>query len=285
MRKFKPVFFVVLFLLIFAPFARASVTPEACSRNLEKTRHHALRDLSRLEKYLNEAYSQDLKSWETVYNPLWMARLKKEDRFSATLRAEGEMLYGRYRTFADDFKRLAANAQNQAGAHLESFKKQTAALTACCPVIDAQECLAYRRDEVQSETADFEKLLAKMAQEKKLFAQETEQALSENPSEHPPFGNRYAGHFERWDVKLYPEFLVRLRTLREKFEVEWPGEKCCAECTADRLGISQDPVLNALRPDPQGAKGASGKLVNGASVTAAFKEYDQSKAQSAERKA
>ena len=255
----------------------ASVTPATCADDLEVKKQQALEDLRELEQAWNETHVHFIKYWETTYNPLWMAQLKREDKFSTALQADGEMLFDRYSHFAEEAKIQAQDEQEVVDQKLASFTGHIENLTNCCPVTDTKECLSFRRDEIKEELMDFTELIQKNAQDHRLLSGQIEQTLHENPSEHLPFGNRYAERFERWNVKVHPEFLMRQRMLREKLEVDWPAEKCCALCTADKLGISQDPVLNALKPDAQGSKGVSGQVVNQADVVKAFEEHDEEK--------
>ncbi len=272
--KFNPAAWVVIFgLVIFPP--QLSAGPEECRSSVESVRQKMTQHLWRLENNFVQMNWQYWRYWEVVYGPLWEARLKMKDPFSRALKAEGEVLYGRYDRLAKTYWELARSGWAETMNEFEEAGKGAELTDATCPAKPYQNCLGAWYGTLAERLKVLRDLLRYYDREQNNFAEGLRKTLEETPSDHPDFAQRYHEDLEKMVLKAHPDFFKKIREIRDSLESEWPGQKCCQLCTADL----HDPVLEALKLDPQGSLGAGGKVVNNASVNAAFERFDQEKKQ------
>ncbi len=253
------------------------VTTEACGDWTTDRWLKMLEKLKRLEIDFFERERYQLQLWETLYNPLWSAENKKKDAYSATRRAEGEMLAKRYTQASEDLLLLAEEADQNLSGEIKEIRNQLKGIPFGCDGSEFRMCMTPRREEIASSLDELEKFLAQRKTSELEFTSRMRAALQDKPSEHDALEDLYHERLEKWSVESRIRFLGMMRALREKLEVDWPGDRCCALCTGRVQNTSDDPVLRRVKPDPQGNLGVQGQVVNNASLTDAFERFDREK--------
>ncbi len=270
------VFLFCLFIL--CPVLNAAEpNPDACEDSLTEKWVSMLEDLKRTETFFMESKWNYLKYWETVYNPLWQAQIKKDDTLSLTRKAEGEVLFARYQQLAEDYLSLAEEADSLLRQHLNSLKTAAKLFPSCCVSHDYRVCMAPRSQDIIERAENLEKILELRKSIEIEFSARVRANVHDRPSDHDDFSSRYQNYLQDLEITGNVKILVLIRDLRESLEINWPGQKCCKLCKPVSNDLSQDPVLNRLKPDKQGQTGADGRLVNNASIVKAFERFEESK--------
>ncbi len=253
------------------------VTPDACTEKTDEKFVAMLEEVKKLDLDYFDRERNLIKHWETLYNPLWQARVKKDDPFSTSRHAEGEMLYKRYNQMQEDYLALAEEASAGMAERLEAVRESVKSLPGCCNSTAYRMCMNSWRDDLNTRVDAMEQFLKNRKTHEIEFSSRLRAALEEKPSDHDAFEDRYAEQLTKWAASSRAGFLSKIRDIREKLEVDWPGPKCCAQCTEEGQDESNDPVLKRVKPDPQGNKGVAGNIVNNSDIKAAFDRYDMEK--------
>lgn len=246
-----------------------------CNRELAGDQSDILHSLFELEQNFVQMKWQFHKYREAVYRPLWEARFKSEDPFSLEREAEGKLLYGRYRHLADSLLSLADEAEGKMFDEVDKIRASLTKVTEACKSGEFQNCLGPWWIDLQERLNAFQIFLKKYGLQERKLSDRVEQTIKENPSEHHDFGERYYEFYTEWAVKVYPEFLKQIRIIREKIELDWPNQKCCAVCEPRGQEFSKDTVLSQVSPDREGARGVEGQVVKQKGVTQAFDELEE----------
>lgn len=273
-------------LIILSAFCLPVSADEICSKNVENLRSDALTALYRLEESYRDAGWNYKKYQEMVYNQLWNAVIKRKDAYSEVKKTEGEVLYQRYRLASDQRLRRAENDLEAAFRELETVKKGLVKEDSCGGALQSEKpgdnisqfnnCMEIWDHETGDLLKDLEKLLKRYEKKQADFSEMIEAHLTDNPSNHDTFEDRYHDFFYEFDFKTQAVFLKLVRNIQERFEWNWPAEECCAVCQADQRS-RWDPVLSQVKPDPQGDSGVGGNLVNNARLKLAFEKFEKDK--------
>lgn len=216
------------------------------------------------------------KARETYYVPLWDAAIKKKDRFSPPLRAEGELLYQRYLSEAEAARDLAEEDSRNLFEEWESFKAGLSEISNACPLSKYRDCIEVWASKIEGLSEKLQKALNALILQERELTQSVAKTADETPSEHSAFGARYREIRGHWIEKYDPEVLSALRGIREELENNWAGDSCCKLCTAEN-SKEEDPVLQQIKPKSEGSKGVSGRVVNQANISQAIDELDRQK--------
>lgn len=269
-------FIIAVFFSSFAAQAQAA-DPSSCEDQLTEKWIGMMDDVKRMETYFMERKWNYLKYWETVYNPLWQAQIRKDDQLSEKRRAEGEVLYARYSRLAEDYLSDAELADEKLTERISSLYEAVKAIPSCCSGHDFRQCMAPRSQDIFERTENFDKILQLRKTVETEFSARVRASVLERPSDHDEFSSRYLEYIERFEGSETVKILRLLRELRDSLEAVWPGQKCCALCVPVSTDTSQDPVLTRLKPNDQGQTGVDGRVVNNASVIKAFEEFEEIK--------
>lgn len=280
-----PFLFSAVFLVLFSQTCCAQ--EETCGKNVESLRANALTALHRFDENFRNAGWNYRKYQELVYNPLWEAVVKRRDTYSKERQTEGEVLYRRYRLAADQRSGLAESDLENAFREFETVKRGMVQEDSCGGALKSAKpgenisqfnnCMSLWNHGTGDLILAVEKLLKRYQKKQKEFSELLEAHLSDNPSEHDTFEDRYYNHFYEFDLKTQVLFLRLIHQIRERFELSWPAEECCAVCKADQKS-RWDPVLSQVKPDPQGDAGVAGNLVNNARLKQAFERFEKEQA-------
>lgn len=218
-------------------------TPHQCMQMLEEVRSDLLDRWYRFEEHFVQMKWEYWKFREVVYFPLWQAKMMKENEYSSEKAVEGELLFARYRHFADVYLEEAEIETKDMLSAFEDVKDQIGRMGTVCAAWDYQDCLGYWRDKLRLWFDDFEALIQRYVKEEKSFAVEIENTVQENASEHHDFAERYHEKMTTWNYQYYPEVLRKIRELREELEFTWPADKCCESCTMGNVSNAMDPLF------------------------------------------
>ena len=279
----KSVFIFVFFLFAAFPLHAAEPAADSCEDSLTKKWVSMLDDLNRVETFFMESKWRYLKYWETVYNPLWQAQVKKDDQLSEKRKAEGEVLFSRYQGLAEDYLSLAEESDAGITERLTSLRNKAKAIPSCCSNHDYRQCMSPRGQDILERVDNLEKMLQLRKTTEIEFSARVRSAVNDRPSDHDEFSSRFQNYLQDLEVAGGSKILFLLRDLRESLEINWPGQKCCEICKPLSADIADDPVLNRLKPDRQGESGADGRIVNNASIVKAFEKFEESKKKKVER--
>lgn len=273
----KPaVFFIFLFAFSFPVFsAPAPVDPDVCEDALSEKWISMLEDAKRAETYFMERKWHYLKYWETVYNAVWPAEIKKQDRLSDKRKAEGEVLYARYDRLAEDYLSLAEEADTELQSRLKSLRETMKSFTACCGAHEYRICMLPRAQDVAERVENLEKILDLRRSSEAEFSARIRASVQDRPSDHDDFASRYVEYLNDFEVKGSAKILFLFRELRNSLEVEWPGQKCCKLCNYAPADASQDELLSRVKPGDEKQTGLDGRIVNNASLLKAFDELEK----------
>lgn len=255
-----------------------------CAKNVEELRTEALTALYRQEEEFRNVVWYFRKYQEMVYDPLWQAVIMRKDTFSKERKAEGEVLYQRYRLLADQTRLRGSNALEAVMGALEKIEKGLVHETVCDGAVlqgkssenisQFNLCMGIWNHETEDKIGKLRKLITRYKKKEEEFSELVESSLTNNPSDHDTFEDRYKDYFFETDSKTQIAFLRLSREIKERFEHTWPAERCCQVCGADQK-TQWDPVLSQLKLDPQGAVGAAGQIVNNARLLPAFKAMEE----------
>lgn len=277
MRLKSAVLCLLVFLLAFSAWAAEAPSPSACEDKVTAKWVQMLEDLKRFETLYTEKDWNLLKYWETVYDPLWQASLKRQDPYSQARKAEGEMLSKRYQDLAESYLALAEEARTDMKKKIKDVRQGLKDLPKCCDSADYRICMAPRRQDVEIRLDELMKFLKAERTDEDEFSSRMRASVDEKPSDHDALVARYGERFQKMETEARFKFMEKLRAVREKLEVGWPGDACCKKCTPAAQSVSNDPVLARVKPDPQGNAGVAGKIVNNASVVDAFDRFEKQK--------
>jgi hypothetical protein len=278
----KSALFIFL-LFINAPVLFAAGVPATCSEIMEELQAEQRSRLSRLEENFMKAVWDYRKYQETVYTPLWEAARQKNDRFSPENRMKGAVAFERYRHLADTDQENARAAVKRVQEVLDYLESGFIQNNACnvqgeLPqrISDFRNCMEVYAAETTDRIAALRRLISDFYEEQERFSEMVERHITDNPSDHDTFEDRFRDYLFADNVQAVSEFLRLVRELQDRFEQKWPGKKCCQACEADQT-IGQDPVLSQIRLDAQGEKGVAGQMVNNARILDAFNKMDEAR--------
>jgi hypothetical protein len=279
--KKAAVAFGCLVLLLTIPVHAAE---EDCANLAETYRTDSLSRLFRLEKYYVTAAWHYRKSQETVYNPLWEANLRQKDRFSRDRRAEGEVIFRRYRAEAD---RLTSTADRNARKTLREFEKLEKVWTAgiYCgslgpdPGLKPSQtafdtCMSLWKNDWDQGVIELKRVLKEFQLWEGKISLAAEKTLNETPSDHAKFTDRFRDYFSEIDLRIYADFQAVTRKLRELLELRWPAGDCCRVCGGDKTA-EVDPVFGLVKLDPIGSRGVDDQTYKKSSLLEAFKTMNE----------
>ncbi len=274
--KYLNFLFLVL-LLMPANLVRADLTPDACRDRLEESRQSFLQGLRELEDLYDRKQDWYLKYWDRAYTLAWQAKQKKDDLFSPARRNEGGLLSSRHDALAEGELSLAEEARGNMREKLVELRKKIPEMRKCCDAAQTQLCLEKWLEGIDRKLTDIEKLILLQETDENEFSARMRASVDESQSDHGDLPLRYAERFQNWAVLGKFRMMRKVRELDELMEYESPADSCCSHCIEKELRISNDPVLERLKPDAQGDTGVAGKIVNQASLKTAFKRYEEEK--------
>lgn len=265
-------FFLSLF-LISSAFASA----DTCEDSLNHQWIELLENTRRAETLFNDRGFYYLKYWETLYNPLWSADVKRRDTLSDRRKAEGEILFARYQSEAETFFAQMEEAETEMRERLGELNKLVRLIPLSCSSRDFRLCMAPRSTDLSERLQNLIKILDLRKSLEVEFTARVQASVHDRPSDHDDFASRYQDYLLEIQTLNSIKILRLFRELREAVEIEWPGPKCCAFCQPQPGDSEQDPVLSRLRPSDQGQTGLDGRIVNNASLVKAFDEFEDGK--------
>ncbi len=276
-RKYLALFMIPLF------FAASAVSAEECPAAADVYRSESLTRLFRLEKYYVTAAWHYRKAQEIVYNPLWEANIRKNDRFSKERRAEGEVHFGRYRHEADAAESQADKNARRMMREFEKLQKVWPSGIRCgnqpvdTSVAPSQAsfdtCATVWRGEWDRKISEMERVLKEFQLWEARISMAAEKTLGETPSDHLKMTDRFAEYYSEVDLKINAGFQRLHRELRELLELKWPAAECCKVCAADE-SISVDPVFGKVKLEPSGPRGVDGETYKPSSLLEAFQNMN-----------
>lgn len=267
-----------LFVFLFSPALHAeNADPDSCEDRLTEKWLGMMEDVKRLEAYFMERKWHYLKYWETLYDPLWQAQVKRDDHLSEKRKAEGDVLFVRYARLAEDYLGSAEQADEMFRERMTSLYGAVKSIPSCCSGHDYRLCMGPRAQDIFERIENLDKILQLRRAVETEFSARVRASVTERPSDHDEFASRYSEYLERLESSGTVKILKLLRELRESLEVDWPGQKCCKLCVPVSTDTLQDPVLNRLKPNDQGQTGVDGRVVNNASLVKAFERFEESK--------
>lgn len=252
-----------------------TLSPEGCEDLVTEKWLALLDNLKMLELDFFERDHRLLRYWETLYGPLWEARIRKDDIYSINRKAEGEMLYKRYDRAAEDMGALAEESNASMDGRIENMRQALREIPSCCDNAEFRMCMTRKREDISLALDDAVDFLKKRRTDEYEFSSRMRASLDERPSDHDALPHKYSDRLGKASVEGRVIFLQKVRAIREKIELDWPGPVCCSSCSKAGQAVSDDPVLKRVSPDLQGGRGVGGNIVNGSDIRKAFDRYEE----------
>ncbi len=267
--------YLPLLLILLTPNLYANThDPDRCRQDIQEIRDKSLTELTLIDQYFNTVYWQRFHFFETVYSPLFEAKIRMNDTFSPALRAEGAVLYGRYQHEADVYHSLYRQESKRLWRSFAKLTHLVKSAAACCAAASFQACHDEWQSLSKNQLRTLKKALSRQDALLRTLAHRVTLSLLENPSEHYPFPDRYAQEWQERQLNIVPVYLSSARAIRELFDIKNP-EICCAQCTAAKAGVEEDAVLRELRPSERPSEGIKGPVIHKSSLLNAFKDLDE----------
>ena len=271
MKKISSI--LILFLLL------SSLTHASLNESEVKTKTDNLRESILSEIYLLNQNYLKMKDYrfrliECLYNPLWASRIKENDSFSPAVREQGAILRARYEGDADSYESLAMSVEKDIRQSMRLILKYLDEAHTICSSQAYHYCMDSWHHQTKGHLAQISKIFKKTSETYRVMQGSALKSLRENPSEHYRFPDRYEDSLKDIESKYYPSYINTVRLLKEQVEFQWPLE-CQSRCFGRAAEISDDPVLNTIKPDVHGEHGVDGNIVHQDDFGKAIDENNQ----------
>lgn len=245
---------------------------QVCAQSLQPSREVMLKKLDSVERTFVEMKWNFTKYREITYKPLWEAKQMMQDQLSIGRSAEGEVLFNRYQHNAEVYQNRAEEFASFIFERLDEMKREIYTFNQVCSAWGFLDCFEMWNDRFKVRLKELEIFLRDHIGAQRRLNEQVADALYDNPSEHHEYGDRFVEYFSDWERLDLPNFLVLMRSIQEKLEYSWPGEKCCLYCEEGAVYYAETAIKNVLKADPEASFGVRGNVVGKTNLNEAFEE-------------